>query len=147
MKKIVLILGITLMIQSLLFAQDTGTNNSEGIQFFEGSWDAALTKAQSENKLIFLDVYAVWCAPCKALKKNTFPNAEVGEFFNEHYISVSLDGEKGVGKILAKNLQIQAYPSLFILDAQGNPLLYYPGYMRPNELLEFGKSGINQKEK
>ena len=135
------------MIQSLLFAQDVDTTNSDGIQFFEGSWEEALTKAQTENKLIFLDVYAVWCAPCKALKKNTFPDMEVGDYFNKHYISISLDGEKGVGKMLAKKFQIQAYPSLFILDTQGNPLLYYPGYMRPNELLELGKSGIKQKEK
>ncbi len=49
-----------------------------GIMFHEGTWAEALELAKSENKPIFLDVYATWCGPCKRLKKNTFSDQEVG---------------------------------------------------------------------
>ena len=37
----------------------------QGINFFRGSFEEALKKAQQENKQIFVDVYTSWCGPCK----------------------------------------------------------------------------------
>lgn len=128
-------------------AQDADQNSKQGIQFFEGSWDEALLLAQQENKPIFLDVYASWCGPCKALKKKTFPDAEAGKYFNENFINVSMDGEKGDGIQLVQDLRVQAYPSLFIINSSGTPLVYYPGYLSPAELIELGKAGITQLNK
>jgi len=144
MKKIFLSLFIVLAIQNLSYSQEKPHSSPEGMQFFEGSWEEALLLAQKENKPIFLDVYAVWCGPCKALQRNTFPDASVGEYFNTNFINVSLDGEKGDGITVAQELNVQAYPSLFILNSSGNPVAYYPGYLRPLEFLEFGKTGLAQ---
>ncbi|NOY49685.1 MAG: thioredoxin fold domain-containing protein, partial [Chlorobi bacterium] len=116
--------------------------DGKGIIFFDGSWQEALIKSKEENKPIFLDVWAVWCAPCKMLKKNTFPDEEVGKFFNDNFINLSLDGEKGDGAELVKKFGIQAYPSLIILNTEGKPIAYYPGYLKPADFLEFGKTGI-----
>ncbi|MEO0469894.1 MAG: thioredoxin family protein, partial [Bacteroidota bacterium] len=58
-----------------------------GIKFFEGSWDDALAKAKKEKKVVFVDAYTDWCGPCKAMARNTFPNDDVGEFFNKHFIN------------------------------------------------------------
>ncbi|MBW6479654.1 MAG: thioredoxin family protein [Bacteroidales bacterium] len=49
-------------------SHENGKN--EGMVFFTGTWDEALAQAKKENKLIFLDIYASWCAPCKMLKNN-----------------------------------------------------------------------------
>ena len=146
MKKIILAFIILFASQSLSFAQDHAHSSTEGIQFFEGTWEEALTLAKKEKKSIFLDVYAVWCGPCKALKNKTFPDVEVGKYFNEHFINVSLDGEKGDGIQLARKLNVQAYPFLFILNSKGDPLVYYAGYLRPTEFLEFGKAGLLQSK-
>lgn len=35
-----------------------------------------------------------------------------------------------------------AYPSLFILNSEGKPVVYYAWYLRPGELIEFGKAGL-----
>lgn len=126
-------------------AQEPATNKGDnGIHFFEGSWDEALAQATKENKPIFLDIYASWCAPCKVLKSKTFPDKNVGSYFNSHFINVSLDGEKDEGIELVKSLQVQAYPSLFILKPNGELLAYYPGYLGPEEFIELGKAGIQQ---
>jgi len=35
------------------------------ITFEHGTLDEALTKAKQAKKPLFVDVYAVWCGPCK----------------------------------------------------------------------------------
>lgn len=57
------------------------TPDELGIQFFEGSYAVALAKAKAENKLLFVDIYASWCGPCKRLKATTFRDPEVGAYF------------------------------------------------------------------
>lgn len=117
---------------------------AEGIQFHRGNWTEALEKAKKENKLIFLDIYATWCGPCKRLKAKTFSDKIAAKFFNEHFINVSLDGETGEGAILAGKYNLTGYPSLFIIDAGGKLVTQTMGYQSPEELIGFGKSIFKQ---
>lgn len=143
--KILLMIAFLLLSNmAILKAQSNEHSSETGIQFFNGTWEEALALAEKESKPIFLDVYAVWCGPCKALKRNTFPNPEVGKYFNENFINVTLDGEKGDGLKVARELKVRAYPSLYILNASGKPVVYYAGYLRPMEFLELGKAGLEQ---
>ncbi len=70
---------------------------SSGIHFIEDDWKYATEKAKAENKLIFIDIYATWCRPCKSLKRNTFSNSKVGDFFNQNFVNITIDGEKEIG--------------------------------------------------
>lgn len=121
---------------------DTKTNTEvEGIQFFSGTWEEALKEAKKENKLIFLDAYAAWCGPCKALSKYVFTNSVVGTYFNENFISFKMDMEKhSNGPRLASKYNLKAYPSLFFIN--GNEKLIHSGlgYLKKNQLLDLGKA-------
>ena len=55
-------------------------------------------------------------AALQILKKNTFPDKEAGDFFNENYINVAVDMEKGEGPALAQKYEVKAYPTLIITD-------------------------------
>jgi uncharacterized protein YyaL (SSP411 family) len=123
---------------------ENGPDKAKGISFFEGTWAQALEKAKAENKPIFLDIYATWCGPCKMLKRNTFTDSVVGAYFNQHFINVELDGEKGDGLALARQLRISGYPSLFVLDTNGKPVIKSAGYIHPEEMIKFGQAGVNQ---
>lgn len=119
------------------------TNDAEeGIQFFRGSWDEALELAKEEDKLIFLDIYASWCGPCKALKKNTFSDEKVGVFYNDNFINVTVDGEKGEGPKLTQRYGIQGYPSLLFIDAHGQLVGGTAGYHNPGQFLSLGKKAL-----
>jgi len=131
---------------SIMAQENSHESNKEGITFFDGSWDEALATAKKENKLVFLDVYATWCGPCKLLKSKTFPDQKAGKFFNENFINVTLDGEKGDGLKVARQLQVSAYPSLFILNPDGELVLYFAGYLGPDELVKMGKAGIQNNK-
>src|SRR3954465_11288475 len=110
-------------------AQKQNVNKTEaGIQFIENDWKLALQNAKDQNKLVFLDIYATWCGPCKMLKQYTFSDSAIGEFFNKNFINVSVDGEKGVGPQLAQQYAIQGYPTLIVADETGQAVLFTAGY-------------------
>lgn len=111
-----------------------------GIQFKKESWNDVLKQAKKEKKLIFLDIYATWCGPCKRLKSNTFSNEEVGKLYNQKFINVALDGEKGEGLTLAQKYGVRSYPTLLFLDGNGNIVVRTGGYHNSDEFIELGKT-------
>lgn len=117
----------------------------KGITFIEQDWDKALKQAKAQKKLVFLDIYASWCGPCRLLKRNTFSDERVGEFFNKTFVNVSVDGEEGVGPQLTQKYGIQGYPSLIVADANGDPVLYTMGYIDTNTLMQFAQAALNKK--
>lgn len=123
----------------------TPGNSKDGIKFFEGTWREAINKAQQEHKPIFLDIYATWCGPCKMLKKKTFSNKEVGSYFNAKYINLSVNGETGEGEMLANRFRITGYPTLIILDENGNVVTTSVGYLPPDDLLAFAQQANPNK--
>ncbi len=124
-----------------------GDNETDGILFLENQWTAAREKAAAEHKYIFVDAYAAWCGPCKLLKKTTFKDKGVAAFFNEHFINVSLDVEKGQGPDFASTWKVTGLPTLIIFNASGQPVLETKGYLRPEDLLAFGRQALEKGAK
>lgn len=123
---------------------DFKADTEEGIQFHKGSWDEVLQLAQKENKLIFLDIYATWCGTCKQLKKRTFSNAEVGKFYNQNFINVAFDGEKGDGKMLMQRYKLSSFPSLLFIDGNGKVYGQTVGFHNSNQLIELGQNFLKE---
>lgn len=96
--------------------------NAQGIEFFHGSWEEALVKAQEEEKLIFVDAYATWCGPCKRMAKNVFTDESVGEYYNQAFISLKIDMEKPDGRKFGQEYPVSAYPTLFYINEKGELL-------------------------
>lgn len=103
-----------------------------GVQFTEASgWKEVLQKAKAENKYIFLDCYATWCAPCKYMDKEIFPKTEAGDYFNSKFISVKVqmdrtrsDDEKVKAwytdaRAIEKEYSVSAYPTYLIFTPEG----------------------------
>lgn len=110
-----------------------------GIQFYEGSWEEALELAKKEDKLIFMDVYATWCRPCKAMKKNTFADPDAGSYFNEHFVNVAIDGETTEGRRIIRKFGVRAYPTLLFVNADETLVAGTTGYHNPRQLIALGK--------
>jgi len=140
MKKLLFVLLGIVLINFAVGCNTQAAEKGDGIKFYKGSWKEVAQKADKENKLIFVDIYATWCGPCKLLKKKTFPDKEVGAYFNSKFINTTFDGEKGDGITLAERYKIKGYPTLLILDSKGNVVAQTAGYMSPEALIRFGKS-------
>jgi len=92
---------------------------AQGIAFESVGFDAALAKAKTENKYLFVDCYTSWCGPCKQIAKNIFPLEEVGAFFNARFINIQIDMEKGEGPALSKRFAVTAFPTFLIVRPDG----------------------------
>jgi thioredoxin 1 len=112
------------------------------IVFIENSWDEALKQAGLQKKYIFVDAYATWCGPCKMLKAQTFTDDKAAAFYNSNFINVAIDMEKGRGPELARQWQLRAYPTLIIFDSKGKPVLGTVGFIKPDELIRFGREAL-----
>jgi thiol-disulfide isomerase/thioredoxin len=133
---------LCLMLMPLVMqAQTSSTNNAitklsnyndSGIQWVTDlSWQEILQKAKSEHKLIFVDCYATWCAPCKAMDKNVYPSVQVGQAMNEKFISVKVQMDRTEkddnrvkswykdAKAIEKQYQINAFPTLLFFSQDG----------------------------
>ena len=128
---------------SSLTETETETETETGIAFHKGTWEEALELAENEDKPTFLDISASWCGPCKKLKATTFPDDEVGNFYNANFINVMVDGEKGEGIELARKYEIRGYPTLIFLDSSGKVIAQTAGYRTPEQFIELGKEIIN----
>jgi thioredoxin-related protein len=122
------------------------------------TFNEALEAQKKTPKPIFMDVFTDWCGPCKMLDKNTFQNPAVADYVNKNYYAVKFNAE-GTETIKYKALDyanpsynpaakgrnathqfttflnVRGYPSMYILDSEGeikNPIV---GYHTPEQLL------------
>ncbi len=111
------------------------TYAQQGVQFFEGSWAELLKKAQTENKAICIDVYTVWCKPCKLMEREAFPTEKIGKVLNTHFINYRIDAEKGEGRKITKEYEAEGYPTLLFLRPDAELFYKIVGYSGVNPLL------------
>ncbi len=117
---------------------------SQGINFFEGSFNEVKEIAKKENKIIFIDCYTSWCGPCKWMAKNVFPESNIGAFYNQNFISYKIDMEKGVGKDVKKEYAINGYPTLLFINGEGEVEHRSIGGCDTSEFLRIGKKALDR---
>ena len=98
--------------------------------------EQASAKAKSENKLIFLDCYTTWCGPCKMMARTVFTQEKVGAAMNPKFVSVKIDMESAYGAPLAKKLQITAYPTFVIFNADAQEIGRFLGGSPADEFIK-----------
>ncbi len=89
------------------------------VDWFEGSLEQALALAKADNKLVFVDVGAYWCPPCRELDEKVFTEPEFGAWLGETMIAVHVDAEKGDGPDIVDRYKVHAYPTMLVLEASG----------------------------
>ncbi len=129
----------------LLFV--TMADAQTGIQFTHGTWSEVLEQAEASGKLIFVDAYTTWCGPCKKMSREVFPDEKVGAFFNEHFINVKMDMERGEGVELAQRYNVRAYPTLLFLDADGQVVHRAVGYRDTDDFLALGQEALDPERR
>lgn len=100
--------------------------------------DSARVEAQITGKLIYLDVYADWCGPCKKMEKTVFINDSVKFFLQSSFIPARLDiDDPSVKEFIEKQLRINAVPTSIVMNSEGVELARHVGFMNKEQLLEW----------
>lgn len=90
---------------------------AQGIKWQNGSFEDVIKTSKKQHKIIFLDVYATWCGPCKLMDSQVFADSTIGKIFNTQFINAKIDGETVEGKQLVEQFELNSYPSrLFITE-------------------------------
>src|SRR5580692_901915 len=97
--------------------------------------DEAFAKARSENKPIFLSVGYSTCHWCHVMERESFEDERVGQYLNEHFVSIKVDREErpDVDKIYMMFVQATAgsggWPMSVFLTPDRKPFFggtYFP---------------------
>ncbi len=102
------------------------------------SFDEARGVAANQNKPIFVDVYADWCGPCKAMDKEVFPNDSVKTILTSRFVPAKINGDDpAVGDTLKKQFGIRAYPTYIVLGPAGKERKRHIGFFQKTEFIKW----------
>ena len=120
--------------------------------------EEAVELQKTNPRKIMMDMYTVWCGPCKALDRNTFQNKSVAEYINKNYYAVKFNAEgndevsykdktytnpsydpakakrRNSGHQLSTYFGVRAYPTIVFLDETAEFIAPIPGYKSPRQL-------------
>ena len=111
--------------------------------FQDLTFEAAATKAAAEQKIVFIDFFTTWCAPCKMLDTTTWQDAKIVDLLQAKAVALKLDAEKE--KDLAARYKIQAYPTLLLLKPDGMEIDRIVGYRDAAKFIEEFTAGLAGK--
>lgn len=92
------------------------------VQFETKPTDAVREMAIAQKKLVFIDLYATWCGPCKTMERDVFSDKSVGHFINKHFVAAKYDVDQKTGNDLLKKYGNGSVPTYLIFDTEGNLL-------------------------
>jgi thiol:disulfide interchange protein len=110
-------------------------NPEEELHWITNNLDAALERAQAEDKRVFVDFTGYTCTNCRWMEANMFVKPEVRNEMEEFVLaSLYTDGE---GEIYEQQQQYQqenfrtvALPYYAVLEPDGTPVAAFPGLTR-----------------
>ncbi len=107
------------------------------------SWNDVLQQAESTGKIIFLDAYTSWCAPCKKMEKEVFTRPEIANFFNQKFVNVKYDMEGNTGETLKDRYGVKVFPTYIFINPEGEAVHRIVGaHTAGNDFFEWSKMAV-----
>lgn len=116
------------------------------IKFLRGPLNEAITRARTEQKPVMIDFITDWCRWCDTLDARTYSDATVADYINSAVVPIKIDAEKGEGIAIAKKYGVRAYPTILLINANGEEIDRLLGYIPPEPFLKSVKDyviGVN----
>src|SRR5436190_6125846 len=111
---------------------EAGTNKAAAtISWFEWK-DDIFTRAKAENKLVLLDLGAVWCHWCHVMDEITYRDADVVDIIRAKYLAVRVDQDARPD--LSNRYEDYGWPATIIFSPDGKELAKRSGYLPPKPM-------------
>ncbi len=96
-----------------------GRQAVEGTGLVSIPLEEALAKARAANRLVLVDVSAIWCSTCRKLDSTVFSDDRVKQFIGEHFIFTRLEYESEEGQQFLEKRDVSGFPTLWLLNGDG----------------------------
>src|SRR5688572_2322905 len=85
-------------------------------------WSEQLfARAKAENKMVLLDLGAVWCHWCHVMEETTYADPEVARLLGEKFIAVKADQDADPD--LSRRYEDYGWPATIIFGPDGKELI------------------------
>ncbi len=134
----------TILFLSLIFSHPVLHAQDEiRIKFHNLSFAEALDSSAKSGKLIFIDCYTSWCAPCKVMDQTVFTVDSIFQYYNAHFINLKIDMEKGEGVGLREKFKVASFPTYLFVNAKGELIHRTASLMPAGEFLNEGRKALS----
>ena len=108
------------------------SNNQSGLNWYE--WEQeAFDRAQTEDKLILLDLTAVWCHACHVMDQTTYADPQVLALLQANFIAVRVDTDQRPD--LESRYRTGGWPTTSLLLPTGE-ILFQANSLEPDVMIE-----------
>ena len=123
-------------------AESGGPRAPGAAHYFLRDYEDALAESAATGKPVFLDAFTTWCKPCRQMDALVFSEPDVEALLQRDFVPLRVDMESPAGLALAERFPVTAYPTLIVLDADGE-LHRATGYHTPEDLAAFAKTSLD----
>ncbi len=124
---------ITCFVGFLLHINATQASENDKISWQPWS-DAIFAQAKRENKLVILDLEAVWCHWCHVMDEKTYHNPEIVKLIQQNYIAIRVDQDANPD--ISIRYEDYGWPATVIFAADGSELVKRRGYIPPENMVK-----------
>ncbi len=96
--------------------------------------EQALAQAKVRGKPVLVDFSAIWCPTCRVLHAEVFTNATVKSTITTGFVLARVDYEAPEARAFMQRYDVQGFPSLLVLSAEGELVRRVPVSLDPATL-------------
>jgi thioredoxin-like negative regulator of GroEL len=93
---------------------------------------AAFAEASRSGKPVLLDLWAVWCEPCKLMEQTTYRDPRVIQAV-ANFVPLKVNAD--ANEVIVERYEVDAYPTTLFLDHDGDEIARRTGMLTADDLL------------
>lgn len=114
------------------------------VDYFKGNFKAALDSAKKYDKLIFMNIAAIWSGASNRMERSFFKDGAVNNQLESNFLPIRLEASSEEGVMIQRQFGIAALPAYLIINQQGEIVRLRIGESSMEEFSNFLVESLNE---